>query len=176
MNTSLELVVPSSADAAVIAAFEAHHVDLLRFAMSLFRTEAEAEDAVQDAFMKLTASARSGELPDDVRAWLFTVCLNRARSSWRKRSVAERFLPFLDRGRPPTQPDEDLELRDTVADVQRIVRSLPVDQRTAFLLAVAGFSGPEIATMTGHTNGATRMLIWRARETIRHDLEAGVPR
>ena len=167
MDLQVVPVQRADVEAVVADAFEAHHVDLLGFARSCSATADEAEDLAQEAFMRLTVEARAGRFPTDVRPWLFRVCLNAARSRWRRSAVAERLRPLLAVGRPPLQPDEEVQQRSDLAVLRRVVAGLPGTQRAAFLLTLSGVPGPEIASIIGRSPAATRMTIWRAREAVR---------
>src|SRR4051794_39509551 len=64
-------VTRRSADTAVIDVYEALHAELYSFIARSIREDAEAEDILQEAFLRLTREARAGRLPDQARAWLY---------------------------------------------------------------------------------------------------------
>jgi RNA polymerase sigma-70 factor (ECF subfamily) len=176
MNVSLEQVAHSVAEGAVMSAFDDHHRELLRFARSLTRLPDDAEDLVGEAFLRLTREAQAGRFPEEPKAWLFRVVINLNRSRGRRTAVADRLRPFLPDRAPVRRPDEEFEARSTLDQLHVAVRALPELQRSVFLLSVSGFPGPEIAAIVGRSDGAVRMLIWRAREAIRAAMtEEGQP-
>ena len=162
--------VRASHSDAVVAAFEAHGPELIAFVRAFSRSIDDAEDLVQEAFARLVHEGQTRGFPEHPRAWLFTVCANLARSRARRRAVADKWLGWLPRGGPARGADQEAEDRATFDDLHRAVLKLPPDRRTAFLLAVDGFRGEEIAQIMGRSHAATRQLIWRARESLRAEL------
>jgi RNA polymerase sigma factor (sigma-70 family) len=162
------------ADDFVTAAFEAHRHEIFSFLARTTRDDGEAEDMVQEAFLRLSREARAGRYPDDVRAWLFRVGSNLAMSRFRHRSVVGRWLERFgqqehDRPALPS-PERHAIGRERLADMERALRGLSPDERVALLLASEGFSGREVAEAIGRTEAATRTMICRARMRIRAEL------
>jgi len=157
------------ADGAVVEAWREHHDELFGFLRASTHDDAAAEDLLQDAFLRLTAEARAGRMPELVRPWLFRVAANLAISRVRRRSTAFRWLQQqLD---PASRTSESPEARtvrnEAAADIVGSLATLGPDARTALLLAGDGFSGEEIAAAIGRTEGATRTLMSRARLQLR---------
>jgi len=149
------------------AAYDELQRELYSFVVRSSRNSATAEEVVQEAFLRLIREARAGRYPTNPRAWLYTVCVNLVRSKARRQQVADRWLALVGHGQT-VQPPEDQVLGSERADaVAMVVGTLPTDQRTAFLLTVQGFRGPEIARILGKSDGATRVLLFRARSAIR---------
>lgn len=163
-------------DAFVVTAWELHRGALYGFLLRSTRDEAAAEDLVQDAFLRLTGELRAGRAPDDLRAWLFAVAANLSISRGRRVSTAMRWLARLGRveadDRTDESPERTLLRREEHDDMERILASLPVDARTALLLAGQGYRGEEIAAAIGRSHGATRTLLSRARLRIRDAVAA----
>ena len=133
--------------------FEALRPHLLAVGYRLTGTFADAEDAVQDAWLRWQGAR---EQPDDLRAWLTTVvsrlALDRLRSAARRReSYVGEWLP------EPVVTDPDEPLSAVVADEDAryaamvVLERLTPDQRVAFVLH-DGFSVPfsEIAAGARH--------------------------
>src|SRR5262249_28528500 len=72
----LARVVTRDADDFVSAAFRAHRDELFTFLARTTRDDDEAEDLVQETFLRLAREARAGRVPDQVRAWLYRVASN----------------------------------------------------------------------------------------------------
>lgn len=128
---------------------------LYRAALAILGDPQEAEDAVQDAFVKYLEKA-----PADLEnpaAWLMRVlvngCKSRLRLTWRQ--VAE-----LPDALPAPSPEEREELEE--------LWSLPPEERAAIhLFYYEGYSTEEIAAMTGVAPGTVRSRLSRARERLR---------
>lgn len=158
----------------VEAVYEEHHAEVYSFALRSTRDVAAAEDATQEAFIRLLREARERRAPDDPRAWLYRVVSNLVISGGRRATVAQRWRAILARRDTPSQPSPETtamrrERRDAV---QIALDAMNPDARTALLLAANGFSGKEIAHALGRTELATRALLCRARTHLRSVLEA----
>jgi RNA polymerase sigma factor (sigma-70 family) len=153
--------------------FEEHRAHLRRVAYRMLGSLAEADDAVQDSWLRISRS-RTGEV-ENLGGWLTTivarVCLNMLRS--RKVRREESFGMHLpDPVISPDgnlQPEEEALLADSVGLALLVVLdSLAPAERLAFVLHDM-FAVPfeEIAPMVGRTPTATRQLASRARRRVR---------
>jgi len=135
---------------------------MLRAAIALMRSKAEAEDAVQDAFVKLFEKAPSFDSEKHETAWLLRVVVNRCKS--RLRSFAwKKAAPLL--VEYPAQNGEQRELLETV-------RALPAKYRIVIhLYYYEGYQTKEIAKMTKQKDSAVREQLTRARRMLRKFLE-----
>jgi RNA polymerase sigma factor (sigma-70 family) len=167
-------------DDVVVAAYEAHHRELYSFIARSIRYDAEAEDLLQETFLRLTRDVDLGRRPDQVRAWLYRVATNLIVSRSRRRSTARRWLERF--GRSELQdgigesPESGLVLRERSSALEAALADLAADARLGLLLAGQGFSGREIAEAIGRSEGATRTLLCRARLRLREVLDEGPER
>lgn len=162
--------------------FERLRPYLLRVAYSHLGALGEADDVVQEAWLRLARSDR-GEIRD-LRAWLTTTvarlsidALTSARAR-RERYVGTWLPEPLVGGDPseplpagaPTAPDpaDRVTLDESVGMAMLVVlESLSPAERSAFLLHdVFGYSFDEVATIVGRTAAATRQLATRARRHV----------
>ncbi|MGH3991145.1 MAG: sigma-70 family RNA polymerase sigma factor [Pseudonocardiaceae bacterium] len=166
---------------AVTDVFEEHRGHLLGVAYRLTGSLADAEDAVQEAWLRLARLSDADRAAiRDPRAWLTTVigrrCLNRLRSAavQRERYVGpwlpEPLLTRLDGAVPRTPPDPlDEVVRDEGMRMAALVvlDQLTPEQRVAFVLHDA-LSVPfaEIADVLGCSVPAARQHASRARRIV----------
>jgi len=161
-------------DAKLAQRFEENRPRLRAVAYRMLGSQAEADDAVQEAWLRLS---RSGDGVDNVAAWLTTVvgrvCLDmlRQRSSRREDEfTAEPAVAARD-------PEQEAVLADSVGLALLVVlETLTPAERLAFVLHDL-FAVPfdEIAPIVGRTPDAARQLASRARRRVRHDPAAGDP-
>jgi len=153
--------------------FEEHRTRLQAVAYRMLGSLAEAEDAVQDAWLR--ASGSGADEVENLGAWLTTivarVCLNLLRSRRpRRRESLEVHVPdpmvSLDR---ETQPEEAAAMADSVGLALLVVLDmLTPAERLAFVLHdTFGLPFEEIAPVVGRTPAAARQLASRARRRIR---------
>lgn len=165
----------SAADERTVA-FEALRPRLVRVAYATLGSVAEAEDVVQEAWLRLQRTA-PGEVRD-LRAWLTTVvgrlaldAIGSARAR-RERYVGE-WLPEPLVGQAPDPADRVTLDEEVSLALLRVLESLSPAERTAFVLHdVFGHSFAEVAEAVGRTPQAARQLASRARRHV----EAGRPR
>jgi RNA polymerase sigma-70 factor (ECF subfamily) len=166
-------------------AFEANRELLFAVAYRMLGTVADAEDAVQDAWLRWSAAPR----PDvtQPRAYLVKtvthLALNRLRSA---RARREAYVgPWLPEPLLTATPDAAgrAELAESVSLAMLVVlESLTPEERAVFVLhEVFGFTHPEIAAAIGRTGTSVRQLMHRAREHVqarrpRFDVDAGQQR
>ena len=153
-------------------AFDAHAGRLKAFARAAVRDDAEADDLVQETFLRLVRELRRGPAPDNVGGWLYRVCANLITSRGRRRSVAERMKALLVDRSVGIAPEEHALRSDESAQLRQAISELPADARVALLMAAEGFTAAEIGTAIGRTAGATATYICRARIKLRERLSA----
>jgi RNA polymerase sigma-70 factor (ECF subfamily) len=159
-------------EVALTALYEAHRAELFGFLNRMTRDREAAEELLQDVFIRLIREARAGRMPDEVRPWLYRVATNAAISRGRHGAVWTRLVPRLLDRREPAHPEAEFLRSEREAELHAALVGLPTDARAALLLAAQGFSGGEIATSIGRTEGATRTLMSRSRAQLRLVLEA----
>jgi RNA polymerase sigma-70 factor (ECF subfamily) len=165
------------------AAFEAEALasvdSLYRTAMRLTRSPADADDLVQDTYLKAFRAADSFEPGTNLRAWLFTILHNSARNRARDRArdtivadsetvdqAADGLTTGIIGGHTITP--EALLMRDTLApELQAAIDALPVAFREAvWLRDVEEFSYAEIADMLHVPAGTVMSRISRGRQML----------
>jgi RNA polymerase sigma-70 factor, ECF subfamily len=158
--------------------FEALRPHLLAVAYRLTGTYADAEDAVQDAWLRWTAaesaSNRKGNDIADLRAWLTTVVsrigLDRLRSAaHRREAYVGQWLPepVVTPFGPPDPLAAVVAHEDARFAAMVVLERLTPDQRVAFVLH-DGFAVPfdEVADILGISVSAARQLAARARRAV----------
>jgi len=157
---------------------------LYRTALRLTRVPADAEDLVQETYLKAFRAADRFEPGTNLRAWLFTILHNTARNRVRDRArdavaidseTVERaadLAVFGGAGGPETP--ESLLLRDTLApQLQAAIDALPdVFRQAVWLRDVEEFSYAEIARMLDIPAGTVMSRISRGRRMLHQALTA----
>jgi RNA polymerase sigma-70 factor (ECF subfamily) len=169
-------VVSPAFEAEALAALDS----LYRAALRLTRVPADAEDLVQETYLKAFRSANRFEPGTNLRAWLFTIlhntALNRARD--RSREAVSVDSEIVDRAAdapPPggrsasaAETPESLLIRDALApELQAAIDALPEAFRQAvWLRDVEEFSYAEIAGMLSVPIGTVMSRISRGRRML----------
>jgi RNA polymerase sigma factor (sigma-70 family) len=153
--------------------FEEHRAHLRAVAYRMLGSLTEAEDAVQDSWLRLSRSGAGGV--ENLGGWLTTivarVCLNMLRSrNIRREDSFEVHLPDPIVSRDgELQPEEEALLADSVGLALLVVLdTLTPAERLAFVLHdVFELPFDEIAPMVGRTPAAARQLASRARRRVK---------
>lgn len=133
---------------------------------------ADAEDAVQEAFVTAVRKRRELEGVDNPEAWVRTVALNRLRSGWRHRAVVRKYQSAV----PGPQTDPGV-LSDHVAIVTALSRLDPSQREVVVLHHLADLSTAEIAAELGIPEGTVKSRLSRGRVRLAELLdEKEVPR
>jgi RNA polymerase sigma factor (sigma-70 family) len=119
---------------------------------------ADAEDAVQEAFVKAIRMGRGFQAVDNPEAWLRTVALNHQRNSWRHAGVVRRFALSV-----PGQQAISALGSDHV-DIMRALAELEADQRMVVVLHyLADMGTAAIARELDVPEGTVKSRLARAR-------------
>jgi RNA polymerase sigma-70 factor (ECF subfamily) len=149
---------------------ERYYPRLLRYGVRMLGSRADAEEAVQDAFVRAHRSLSRYEERAQFGPWMFRIVLNQCRTISAKRRRRDRtFVPFTLEARDAPAPDAT-ELR-WETDVQGALMRLAPDAREALLLKfVEDRSYEDMADLTGVGVSALKMRVKRAREQLREFL------
>ena len=149
---------------------ERHQVSVFRFASALLGNREEAEDATQEAFLAAFANLSGYDLSRAVfSTWLFAIARNRC-------------INLLKRNRPIALNEPDSVIDVTSADpivsqelsqqLDRALAALPVEQRSAFILAeIEQLPYAEIAQIERTSLGTVKSRINRAKQRLQSLLE-----
>ena len=161
---------------------------LYRTALRMTRSPADAEDLVQETYLRAFRSLHQFSEGTNLRAWLFRILTNTYINEYRKRQrrptntslddIEEFYLydHLVDSGVQPGEerPEDIVMERLTTDDVSTAIDGLPEEFRQVVVLAdVEGFAYREIADIVGIPVGTVMSRLFRARRRLRvqlHDL------
>jgi RNA polymerase sigma factor (sigma-70 family) len=155
------------------AQFEAHRSHLRSAAYRMLGSLHEAEDAVQEGWLRLSRNGTAGI--DNLRGWLTTVvarvCLDmlRSRKSRREDAFSPNTPEPVATGPRGSSPEEEALLADSVGLALLVVldRLAPAERLAFVLHDMFGVPFEEIAPIVGRSAEATRQLASRARRRVR---------
>ena len=157
---------------------ERYFARCMRFALGMLRDRAEADDVVQETFVRLYRALPRYEERQRFDSWLFRIlgnCCRTANILQQRRDAVDVGEATLRSLPSPDRPDAafDHEWGD---EVRRALADVPEHNREIFLLHyVEGFSYEEIERITGVRQSALKMRVKRASDHLRARL-AGVYR
>jgi RNA polymerase sigma-70 factor (ECF subfamily) len=156
---------------------------VFRLAYRMTRNEHDAEDVVQETFLRAYRRLKQFEARSRFGTWIFRIAVNAALDLMRRlgrQEQRERALPEPDGGartilQPPTSepaPDRLLLSIELKQKVESVLASLSPQVRTAFVLRhYEGMSIEEIGSALSLKGSATKNSIFRAVRRLRKELE-----
>ena len=163
--------------AALAQLVDRHRDDLVRYLTRLTGDRGRAEDAAQDAFLRLL-EGRGHYRPERgvFRAYLFRAGTHAAIGRFRRRQRWQRLLPLLRNGTATRQEPgqvRHVQAHETRERLRRALATLPLHYRSPLLLhAVDGWSYQEIAQALDCQIGTVKSRIFRARRQLQEALES----
>jgi RNA polymerase sigma-70 factor (ECF subfamily) len=162
---------PPAVDLAAIV--DAYSILLFRIANSVLRSRTEAEDVVQDVFIRLLEHRRSLSTVRDMRVWLIRIAWNLALDRKRRKRPEQLDESFAQSLASATMPaDTAIAEAQRYQSVLREIERLPRAERHVLLLsALEELGTTEIAAVLARSESAVRALLSRARARLRERLE-----
>jgi RNA polymerase sigma factor (sigma-70 family) len=142
---------------------------LIGYASTILNDLDRARDVVQDTFTRLCQQDIS-KVEGGLKAWLFTVCRNRALDILRKEKRTEPLedIRWKKVAGPGLQPDEQAEYQERLTRLTLYLGRLSDKQREVIILKFQqGLSYQEIATITGLSTGNIGFLIHTGLKRLR---------
>ncbi len=127
----------------------------------------DAEDVLQDGFVKVFTSLSQYKFEGELGAWIRRIMVNTALNFLKKNSRYRSEMIFLEQ--PPLHPvaDDNPIAEIEAKELAALIRQLPHGYQTIFnLYAVEGYSHVEIGEMLGISDGTSRSQYARARAVL----------
>jgi RNA polymerase sigma factor (sigma-70 family) len=144
--------------------FDRHAPAVTRYAWSLARSRADAEELVQDTFVTAWKNFDRIQINDSLLPWLLVTCRNHARNLSRK-NVRVNTLQASESDLVSGDQDDAREQLRWVTD--EIARLEPIDQRVCELCLIQGRPYKEVAELLGISVGSIKQRVSRARTRLR---------
>lgn len=151
-------------------------------AIGFVHSKEDAEDLTQEIFVKAWESLSSFKGDSEFSTWLYRIAVNSCINSAQKKQwthfieLAEEWIQnffHIESGDKDSQ--QLLEANETDAAIQKAIDSLPISQRTAFLLSTFDdLSQKQIADVMQRTEGAVEQLLQRAKTNLQRKLGSPV--
>ena len=144
--------------------------NLYRLALRITCNNAEAEDVVQDTLIKVWNRRERWDEIESMEAFCMTICRNLALDKIKKMGNQHDSLDDNQQDRPSAlnNPYEEMNQKDRIQLVRKLVDSLPEKQRTCMQLRdFEGKSYKEVAEILQISEDQVKVNIFRARQTIK---------
>lgn len=146
---------------AIAALVERYQSDVFGLCVRLLHHRHDAEDVVQEVFLRVFRSLRRWDPTRPLRPWILGIAVNRCRTLLGQRAKRPDLVEFLQDTAAGPQPDDSAEL---TREIQAALVELRVEYRTAFVLYhEQGQPYEEIAQVLGKPVGTIKTWLHRAR-------------
>jgi len=146
---------------------------VFRIAYSVVRNHADAEDVVQEVFLRV--AKHGADAIDDPKAWISRIAWRASIDRYRSlgRSDQEEFDERIHEPQiRPVGTEQEVISRETLALLDRMIAALPKKERDALLLtSVEEMSSAEAAKVLGATETSIRARVFRARQKLTEKLQ-----
>ena len=156
---------------------EQHQASAYTLAMHFLHDTDEAQDVVQESFLRVWKHLDSFHTDQSFPAWLNRIvtncCLDHLKAARRRRvSFNDEYGIQLENLPNPIGPDGEARNRQLLPIIYRLVARLPRRQRTVFTLRdLQDLSVEEVANVTGLSAGSVKSNLHHARRKIRQQLQ-----
>ena len=145
-----------------------------RYAVRMLGNYADAEDALQDTFVRAYKSLGRCDA-SRFDKWLFAILVNRCRTYAAQRTRRHTWVTNDEIALDSAAAVREPEINDWRESIERALEQLPAEQREAFLLKhVEDLSYDEMQQVTGARVPALKMRVLRARDALRRILQEKV--
>jgi RNA polymerase sigma-70 factor (ECF subfamily) len=160
---------PTADSASLVDLYETHGERMKSIAMNLLGNTVDAEDAVQEAFLRIHRASSSFRGGSALSTWAYRILVNACYDAMRRgRRRPESPLP--EDTALPRSADADTALRIAI---EQALAKLERKERTAFLLCeVEGLSHREAADILDVNPNTSRTLLFRAKRKLQKELSA----
>ena len=143
---------------------------LMAVCMRYAKNEGEAEDILQEGFLKIYDHIKTFRSESSLGTWMTRIVINTALNSQRQKLY---MLPMVDVEQAGLREDEEISLSDFhLNELIAMIQSLPSGCRVVFnLFAVEGYAHREIAEMLGISEGTSKAQYSRAKKLLRAKIE-----
>jgi RNA polymerase sigma-70 factor (ECF subfamily) len=153
--------------------YDRYGLKIHRFALSYLKSEHDAEELVQDVFLKLWTKRSSLDVSGNIRAYLYKVAVNSVYDFIRRKNLELVFQEFAN-GRPREDDStwDEVVYNDLSAQLNQLMAQMPEQRRKIFKLSKEkGLSNDEIAERLGLSKRTVENQIYRATAFLKDKLK-----
>lgn len=189
MNAVVRRLFPEAADSELVRRIRSgetslfgelmrrHNRRLFRIARSIVRDDAEAEDVLQEAYVRAFEHLGRLEDPAALATWLARIVVNEAKARLRRRRIAREVAPVDVEVRlmPVPDPEQQMLSKQLQGVLALAIDALPLGYRAVFVLReLEGLDTKEVSAALGIREEAVKTRLHRARAALRDELYARI--
>lgn len=155
--------------------FEAYSQKLFGFALKYFKNETDAEELVQDVFVKVWENRQTLKSELSFKSYLFTIALNQIRKYFNKKATSLRYLESLQNDPEilENQAIQENDYESALHQINLIIEQIPPRRREIFMKSkLEGKSSKEIAAELNISAGTVDNQVSEALRFVRTQLKS----
>jgi RNA polymerase sigma-70 factor (family 1) len=158
--------------AAFDSLFEVYSQKLFGFALKYFKNESDAEELVQELFVKVWENRHSLKSEHSFKSYLFTIALNQIRKHFNKKATSLRYLESLQNDPEFSDQVTTDDYETTLRQIYQIIDRMPERRREIFTKSkLEGKSSKEVAAELNISAGTVDNQVSEALRFIRSQLK-----
>jgi len=159
--------------AAFDSLFEVYSPKLYGFALKYFKNETDAEELVQEVFVKVWENHHSLKSEHSFKSYLFTIALNQIRKHFNKKATSLRYLESLQNDPEFSDQVTTDDYETTLRQIYQIIDRMPERRREIFTKSkLEGKSAKEVAMELNISAGTVDNQVSEALRFIRSQLKS----
>ena len=160
--------------AAFDSLFEVYSPKLYGFALKYFKNETDAEELVQEVFVKVWENRQTLKSELSFKSYLFTIALNQIRKYFNKKATSLRYLESLHNDPEVSDQVSTDDYETTLCQIYQIIEQMPIRRREIFTKSkLEGKSSKEVALELNISSGTVDNQVSEALRFIRSQLKTG---
>ena len=157
--------------------YNQYGLKIFRFAVSYLKSESDAEELVQDVFLKLWDNRDKLDQSKNIRAYLYKIAVNTIYDFVRRKNREQAFYEFT-KGETTCSDDtwHEVVFNDMLAHVQQLIKKMPEQRRKIFSMSKEnGLSNDEIAEKLGLSKRTVENQLYRATAFVKKNINLDSP-
>lgn len=158
--------------------FTAHKDKVYTLCYRYLQQEQEAEDAVQEIFVKIFKKKDSFRAEAQMSTWIYRISMNHCLDVLKSKKRKERInhlinrLPFMENITETNKTENKLEDKEAFERIQKLILQLPENQINVLVLnRLEGISIEEVAQIMNISYKAVESLLQRAKQNLQKQLD-----
>lgn len=156
--------------------FDAYGSKIHAFALSFLKNEQEAEELLQDVFLKLWEIRANLDTSKNIKSFLFKICVNQMYDFIRHKNIEQAYRDYSLHNYPADEENtwDQVIYNDMLNNLEKLVAAMPEQRQRIFRLSKEeGLSNDEIATKLNLSKRTVENQLYRAISFLKERLGTG---
>jgi RNA polymerase sigma-70 factor (ECF subfamily) len=144
------------------------------FALSYLKNESDAEELLQDVFLKLWEVRSTLDSSKNLKSFLFKICINLIYDSIRRKNIEQVYIDYFGRNNPLSGDNtwHEVIYNDMYDQLQQLIAAMPEQRRLIFRLSKEeGLSNEEIAVRLNLSRRTVENQLYRAISFLKDKID-----